>query len=122
MDANQVNSVINNICEKIGVSINNLQDFVPMFVKYEITYCLCWIVVGIVFFVVGFIIYKKALVAHKEVSIWDKDGPFFCILLGIIVMIISFRVVSSCTFDIIEWCVNPEAKTIVYILKIISTN
>lgn len=120
MDANQVNSVINNICEKIGVGINSLQDFVPMFAKYEIINCLYWIVVGIVFFVVGFITYKKARVAHKEASSWEKDGPFFCILLGIIVMIISFCVVSSCTFDIIQWRVNPEAKTIVYILKMIS--
>lgn len=120
MDTNQVNSVINNICEKIGIGVDGLKDFVPMLAKYEIINCLYWIVAGIVFFVVGFITYKKARVAHKEASSWDKDGPFFCIILGIIAMIISFCVVSSCMFGIIQWCITPEAKTVIYILSIIS--
>ena len=35
MKANEVNEIINNICEKIGIGISNAKEFVPIFAKYK---------------------------------------------------------------------------------------
>lgn len=120
MDANQVNLVINNICDKIGIGIDGLKDFVPMLAKYEIINCIYWLMFGAVLLVVGFLLFKKARAAYKEASPWEKDGPGFAIAGTCLAMLIGFFVLMSSFFDIVQWCVTPEAKTIVYILNMIS--
>lgn len=85
MDANQVNRVINNICEKIGIGVDGLKDFVPMLAKYEIINCIFWI------------------------------------MLGVSLLVVGFCMVVSSIFNIIQWCITPEAKTVIYILRIVSS-
>ena len=36
MKANEVNEVINNICDKIGIGLNNAKEFIPALAKYNI--------------------------------------------------------------------------------------
>lgn len=120
MDTNQVNSVINNICDKIGIGINGLKDFVPMLAKYKIIDCIYWIMIGITLLLVGFILFKKALAAYKEADKWHKDGPVVAIAGTCLAMIIGFLATTTSIFNIMQWCVTPEAKTIVYILNMIS--
>lgn len=122
MDANQVNSVINNICEKIGIGIDGLKDFVPMLAKYEIINCIFWFLFGVVLLVVGFLLFKKARTAYKEAGYWEKDGPGFAIGATGILMFVGFCSATSSIFNIVQWCITPEAKTIVYILKMITPN
>ena len=120
MDANQANLVINNICDKIGIGIDGLKDFVPMLAKHEIISCIYWLLFGAVLLVVGFLLFKKARTAYKEASSWEKDGSGFAIAGTCLMMFIGFCSATSSIFNIIQWCITPEAKTIVYILKMIS--
>lgn len=120
MDTNQVNSVINNLCEKIGIGIDGLKDFVPMLAKHEIISCIYWLLFGAVLLVVGFLLFKKARTAYKEASSWEKDGPGFAIAGACLMMFVGFCSAMSSIFNIIQWCITPEAKAIVYILKMIS--
>lgn len=120
MDANQVNLVINNICEKIGIGIDGLKDFVPMLAKYEIINCIFWFLFGVVLLVVGFLLFKKARTAYKEASSWEKDGPGFAIGATGILMLVGFCSATASIFNIVQWCITPEAKTVIYILKMIS--
>ena len=120
MKANEVNEIINNICEKIGIGVDGLKDFVPMLARYEIINCIFWIMIGVSLLVVGFLLFKKARTAYKEASSWEKDGPGFAIVGTIVMMFIGFCMVVSSIFDIIQWCIIPEAKTIIYILRIVS--
>ena len=120
MDANQVNSVINNICEKIGIGVDGLKDFVPMLARYEIINCIFWTILGISLLVVGFLLFKKARTVYKEASSWEKDGPGFAIAGTCLMMFVGFCMVVSSIFDIIQWCITPEAKTVIYILRIVS--
>ena len=120
MDANQVNSVINNICEKIGIGVDGLKDFVPILAKYEIINCIFWIMLGVSLLVVGFLLFKKARTAYKEASSWEKDGPCFAIAVTCLMMLVGFCMVVLSIFYIIQWCITPEAKTIIYILRIVS--
>ena len=122
MDANQANLVINNICDKIGIGINGLKDFVPMLAKYEIINCIYWIMIGAALLLVGFILFKKALTAYKSADSWAKDGPGFAIAGTCLAILIGFCALTSSIFNIIQWCVTPEATTIVYILHAISPN
>ena len=120
MDANQVNSVINNLCEKIGIGINGLNEFVPMFAKYKIINCIYWLLFGAVLLVVGFLLFKKARTTYKEASSWEKDSPGFAIGATGVLMFVGFCAVTSSIFNIVQWCITPEATTIVYILNTIS--
>lgn len=120
MDANQVNSVINNLCEKIGIGIDGLKDFVPMLAKYKIINCLYWLMFGAVLLVVGFLLFKKARTAYKEAGSWEKDSPGFAIACTCLMMVVGFCSATSSIFNIIQWCVTPEATAIVYILSMIS--
>ena len=120
MDANQANLVINTICDKIGIGINGLKDFVPMLAKYKIINCIYWLLFGAVLLVVGFLLFKKARTAYKEASSWEKDGPGFAIAGACLMMIIGFCSATSSIFNIVQWCITPEATTIVYILNTIS--
>lgn len=120
MDDNQVNSVINNLCEKIGIGINGLNEFVPMLAKYKIINCIYWILFGVVLLVVGFLLFKKARTPYKEASSWEKDGPGFMIAGTCLMMFVGFCSATSSIFNIVQWCITPEATTIVYILNTIS--
>ena len=119
MDANQVNSVINNICEKIGIGVDGLKDFVPMLARHGIISCIFWIMIGVPLLVVGFLLFKKSRIAYKEASSYDKEGPIFAIGGTSVMIFIGFCMVVSSIFNIIQWCITPEAKAVIYILTLI---
>ena len=116
MKANEVNEIINNICEKIGIGINSAKEFVPIFAKYKaIDSALSWL--GFLAITVIFIILaRKAIKAYKEADYMDRD--IFGFAVGGSAFVVLFCGCASLwnLFDMIKWIIAPEAMTVQYIL------
>lgn len=117
MKANEVNEIINNICEKIGIGISNAKEFVPIFAKYKaIDSALSWL--GFLAITVIFVILaRKAIKAYKEVNTWERDSYALAIGGSTLVALICGCVSLCKLFDMIEWIIVPEAMTVQYILN-----
>lgn len=119
MKVNEVNEVINNICEKIGIGISNAKEFIPVFAKYKaIDSALSWL--GFLAITVIFIILaRKAIKAYQETDAWDRDIVGFAVGGSAFVALICGCVSLWNMFDMIEWIIVPEAMTVKYILDMI---
>lgn len=117
MKANEVNEIINNICEKIGIGISNAKEFVPVFAKYKaIDSALSWIgflVITIIFIILA----KKVIKGYKEADAWDRDAYAFGVGGSAFVSLICGCVSLWNLFDMIKWIIVPEAMTVQYILN-----
>lgn len=119
MNANEVNEVINNICEKIGIGINNAKEFVPVFAKIKAMdsafTCIGFLAITVIFIILA----RKAIKAYKEANAWDRDAYAFGIGGSVFVSLACGCVSLWNLFDMIEWIVVPEAMTVKYILDMI---
>ena len=117
MKANEVNEILNNICEKIGIGISNAKEFVPVFAKYKATNsALSWI--GFLAITVIFIILaRKAIKAYKEADYIDRDMLGFAVGGSTFVSLICGCASVWNLFDMIKWIIVPEGMTVQYILN-----
>ena len=117
MKANEVNEIINNICEKIGIGISNAKEFVPVFAKYKaIDSAFSWL--GFLAITVIFIILaRKAIKAYKEADTWERDAYAFGVGGSVFVSLACGLVSLWNLFAMIEWIIVPEAMTVQYILN-----
>lgn len=116
MKANEVNVIINNICEKIGIGINSTKEFIPIFAKYKTMdsafTCIGFLAITVIFIILA----RKAIKAYKEADAWDRDAPAFAVGGSAFVLLICGCISLWNLFDMIEWIVVPEAMTVQYIL------
>ena len=117
MKANEINEIINNICEKIGIGINSAKEFVPLFAKYkainDVFICVGFLIVTIIFV----IIVSKLIKVYKIAESWDKDGWMAGIIVTSFVSLVCGLISLFNLFHAIEWIIVPEAMTVQYILN-----
>ena len=117
MKANEVNEIINNICEKIGIGINSAKEFVPIFAKYKAIdsalSCLGFLAVTVIFIILA----RKAIKAYKEAGYMDRDIFGFAVGGSAFVSLICGCESLWNLFDMIKWIIVPEAMTVQYILN-----
>ena len=117
--ANEVNSIIDNLCEKLGTTISDLTpEMAKMNIAENIT-----IIVFIILLILVTIILGFKFIKHKNSPLYDSNdwisimaGIVMCVLimfsiLGIILCLIIFIP------DTIEWIVAPKARMAEYILN-----
>ena len=116
MKANEVNEIINNICEKIGIGINSAKGFVPLFAKYKainsVFICVGFLIVTVIFVIVA----TKSMKGYKIAEPWNKDWWIFGIAASSLISLICGLVSLFNLFYAIEWIIVPEAMTVQYIL------
>lgn len=117
MKANEVNEVINNICEKVGIGFNNAKEFVPVFAKYKAIndafICVGFLIVTVIFAIVV----SKLIKGYKTADSWDKDGWIFGIVVSSFGSLICGLMSLFNLFYAIEWLIVPEAMMVQYILN-----
>ena len=116
MKANEVNEIINNICEKIGIGINSAKEFVPIFAKYKAIDSALSFLGFLAITVIFIIIARKAIKAYKEEGYIDKDIFGFAVGGSAFVSLICGGASLWNLFDMIKWIIVPEAMTVQYIL------
>lgn len=116
MKAEEINKVINHICDKIGVGIDNMSQFVPLLAKYSIVHSLLWTVFLLIAAGIVLIIDRKCYVAYKAAKSWDKEDWFIGIVLLSSLTAILIALAAGDIFNAVEWIVAPEVKAIKYVL------
>jgi len=116
MKANEVNEIINNICEKVGIGFNNAKEFVPVFAKYKAIndafVCIGFLIIT----VISVIVILKLIKGYKTSESWDKDGWIFGIVVCSFASLVCGLTSLFNLFYAIEWLIVPEAMTVQYIL------
>ena len=107
-----VNEVINNICDKLGILASEL---VPEMGKMKIAESECIIIITFIMLIIAVIVFAIGMKKHKECRTDDTaDTLMFisgiAIVIGIIVLL---KVVP----DFVGWLVSPKAKTFAYVLS-----
>lgn len=129
MSAQDVVTIIDAICEKIGIAVNSFSDFVPMLAKREISISIYWIIISIITITASLLAMRYATKRAKQKMEDDKyhildydDFPSIWMAygFGIITSIIFFVVLVTCMHDLISWISAPEVSAVKYILEILN--
>lgn len=121
MNTNEVNEVINNICEKIGIGLNNAKEFVPVLAKYNIIHNALWGIILVVMFVFLLLVFRYLYFTCKKGlqgdSYFDEDPYIFGMIICGIIAVILLPVSCSYFVGMVEWIVSPNGKAISYVLE-----
>ena len=112
MNANEVNAVIDNLADKLGLAAGNAAQLVPEFAKYSIATD-----------AVQVLVYGLIVAACAALIIWaarrdpdlgdDPKGVYIvCGIIGVIFTVVFLWELS----DLVGWLASPQAATVKYIL------
>lgn len=112
MNANEVNAVIDNLADKLGLAAGNAAQLVPEFAKYSIATD-----------AVRLLAFGLIVAACAALIIWavrrDPDlgaiPDLVYIVCGIIGVIFTAMFLRTLT-DLVGWIASPQAATVKYIL------
>lgn len=120
MNANEVNEVINNICDKIGIGVENAKQFVPALAKYEIVHNAMWGIILLIVFICMLMLIRHLYLTRKKGMQGDcyfDELPYDVglIICGICAVIL-LPITCDCFVNMVEWIVSPNVKAINYVL------
>ena len=112
MNANEVNAVIDNLADKLGLAAGNAAQLVPEFAKYRIATDAVWLLA-----------FGLIVAACAALIIWAArrdpdlggDADLVYIVCGIIGAICAFVFLVRLS-DLVGWIASPQAATVKYIL------
>lgn len=111
---NEVNNIINNLCEKLGTTVTNLT---PEMARMNIAEDMVAIVITALF-AIGIAIFWRWANSGKH----DFDEDWLAVVMFILLLICAVGV-ALCAFDfipdLVKWAVAPKARMAEYILKAI---
>ena len=116
MNANEVNAVIDNLADKLGLAAGNAAQLVPEFAKYSIATDAAFVLASglIVAACLALILWTR----KRHASDWSTSSDAVYIVCGIIGVI--FTAVFLCGLaDLVGWLASPQAATVKYILRAI---
>lgn len=123
MNANEVNEIINNICDKIGIGIENAKQFVPALAKYEIVHNAMLGTIGMIFFIFLLVAIKHLYLIRKKGMQGDyyfDEVPYdMGLIICGIVAVILLPITCDCLMNMVEWIVSPNVKAVSYVLEFV---
>ena len=114
MNANEVNAVIDNLADKLGLAAGNAAQLVPEFAKYSIaTDAVQVLVYGLIVAVCAALIIWAA---RRDPDLgYNASGVYIvCGIIGVI-FTVAFLLELS---DLVGWIASPQAATVKYILGV----
>lgn len=111
MNASEINSVIDNLCNKLGTTVDYL---LPEIARYHQGKAIALLVIGILTFLMGFII---VLISKKQLAKEDNDDIIDEIM-GVVITVGSFMTFGSIIITIVGisqliiWFYAPEGAAI----------
>ena len=120
MKEKEVNAVINNICDKVGIGVDSMKDFVPIFAKYKIINSAFWFVVLLAVSMFFVFLARKMLELYRKGNEWNKEEYGFGVA-GAGLMSLIFGCVSlGYLVNAVEWAIVPNAMVVQYILSMMN--
>ena len=120
MDIEYVNTVIDNISNKLGIVANGVNDLVPEFIKLGISSSVVYIIFEIIALMLLFFVGTKMFPRIKNGNEFDNSTLEWVIMVVSIIFIIFFA--FALIFDVndlVGWIVSPNAKSIEYVLNMV---
>ena len=121
MNANDINTIIDHICEKIGVGMDSAKEFVPKLARYQIIHSgMCAVLCAVAVVLLVLLIRREnRIIAKKNEKVFgDSTINEFALIFAGIVLLISTICLGYNIIQFVEWMATPEAKAIEYILRI----
>lgn len=110
---NEVNEVINNICDKLGILANEL---IPEMGKMKVAELSIGVGIGVLLLLLAGIIAMVSYKKHKR-GTWDDDGDFCMYMIMIFLIVIGFGILAVIAPQFAGWLISPKAKTFEYVLE-----
>lgn len=120
MKEKEVNTIINNICDKVGIGIDSMKDFVPIFAKYKIIHSAFWFVVLLAVSMFFVFLARKMLELYRKADEWNKEEYGFGAAVAGLVSLIFGVISLGYLIDTVEWALVPEAMIVQYILNMMN--
>lgn len=117
MNSNEMNAVIDNLCDKLGIAVQNITQLVPSLVKLEVISDLGWFIGCMALAILFFLLAHKA--KRKEELETICDIYWKPILFGIAAACVVFA--GFAVVDAVQWLVAPDAKAIQYVINMIGS-
>lgn len=127
MNANDVNVVIDNICNKLGTTVEMI---VPEYAKYMIASKLVTLIIGVVIAFFATVLMsmmlaslKKKITEYKEEyesDDWsDEDWVILYIIGGIVITFVEIIAIKTIIggLDFIPWIVSPQGAFVAEVMK-----
>ena len=118
MKEKEINIIINNICDKVGIGVDSMKDFVPIFAKYKIIHSVFWFVVLLAVSMFFVFLTRKMLELYRKADEWNKEEHVFGVAVAGLVSLIFGGISLGYLIDAVEWTLVPEARVVQYILSL----
>lgn len=114
---NEVNEVINNICEKLGYAAS---EITPEMAKYmiakDIFGVLACIAIDAIYIYMAYTSFKSFRSMSDLDKMWNSELQVFSMVLAGIVCVIATIVFLITGADLVGWITSPRASMVQYIL------
>lgn len=118
--SNEVNEVINNICDKLGYAAS---EITPEMARYMIAQCIYGVIVCIVLMIIAVIVGAVAYKSYKNLSPHDQEWnctlQFLSMILSAVMFIILALVLAFTGAELVGWIASPKASMVQYVLDAI---
>ena len=127
MNANDVNTIIDNICNKLGTTVETV---VPEYAKYMIASKVISLIIGMVIAVFATVLMhmlmaslRKKIAEYKEEyerdDWWDEEWVIMYVIGGIVLIVVGIigTTIVVKGLGIIPWIVSPQGAFIAEVLK-----
>lgn len=118
MTSNEINAVIDNLCQKIGVAKEALvPEMAQMcFTRHLVNSIFC----GVLLIIAAIIIYRSLKIHGAKETCWDEqqNAEIVILVCGIISTAVFVGLWMN-VYEAVQWYAAPTAKTFEYILQLL---
>lgn len=111
----EVNAIIDNLCEKLGTSAKFL---IPELARLRITESAVCLFIGLIILAIGLITLPKAWRYDHREDLGDWDESYFVIIPSILIMVGAITVIVE-SVQLAGWIASPTAKAILEIVSML---
>ena len=119
--------IINAICDKIGIVYDKAVGLVPYIVRYNITYDVTLLVIGLAFILTGALLWRKGDKLTREdmkrdnSNYWSfyADNHLGWLVCGGCALITGALLALIHVADLVHWIAAPEISTLKWALRLL---
>ncbi len=116
---NEVNEIINNLCNKLGVAVSEL---IPALARYQIAHKATLCITFIILLYIGIRVVIPAAynkLDNRDGSPWQDDIPIISLFIVIVLVIIGIVLIITIP-DLVGWIASPTGAAFKEITKVLS--
>ena len=123
---NEINMIIDNLCDKLGIAVENAAQLIPEFARMKIAEVLSTTIIMILWAIAGSVIVSFGWRGFKRWRAtnpsWPDNMPGTTLtqfIVGGLLLFTGVLVLTLVIPELVKWMVAPTAKTCEYILSML---